>query len=289
MIWIEKYRPQTFDETIGTPSGLKELVGQQMPHLLFAGPAGTGKTTIAKIIVKQLDANCLILNASDERGIDVIRNKVKTFASSLSTNQKIKIVFLDEGDMLTPEAQTALRNMMESYAHSTRFIITCNYLNKIIDPIRSRCAIFRFGVMEKPAVLNYLKTILDKENIKYDEGDVKKIVDKFYPDVRSCVNTIQRFSTDGVLRVADLNKYNRLAEDVASAVLQKDFTTARKLIIQNSPDYSSLFTKLFDLLVDKVDAQMLSIITAKYLYWNSLSADPQINFSAYLAELVRKM
>ena len=200
-IWTEKYRPSVFSEIVGQDDIIKRVSALtnslNIPHLLFAGPAGIGKSTLALVIVKQLFGdkwkdNYLELNASDERGINVVREKVKSFARTKSIgNVTFKVIFLDEADALTPEAQQALRRTMENYSSTCRFILSCNYSSKIIDPIQSRCALFRFKLLEKRHVEIYLKRIAEKENLALSPAAIEIIYEGSEGDCRRATNILQ--------------------------------------------------------------------------------------------------
>ncbi|RLG15926.1 replication factor C small subunit [Candidatus Pacearchaeota archaeon] len=200
-IWTEKYRPSIFSEVVGQDNIVKRVESLtnslNIPHLLFAGPAGTGKSTLALIIVKELfkdnwRENYLELNASDERGINVIREKVKNFARTKSLgNVSFKVIFLDEADALTPEAQQALRRTMENYSNTCRFILSCNYSSKIIDPIQSRCAIFRFKLLEKKDVERVIQRIAEKEELMINPEAIEIIYEGSEGDCRRCINILQ--------------------------------------------------------------------------------------------------
>jgi len=200
-IWTEKYRPSTFSELVGQDNSVKRVEAltnsMNIPHLLFAGPAGTGKSTLALIVVKELyknnwKENYLELNASDERGINVVREKVKNFARTKSLgNIPFKIIFLDEADALTPEAQQALRRTMENYSTTCRFILSCNYSSKIIDPIQSRCAIFKFKLLEKKDIEKVIMKIIEKENMTIKPEAIEILYEGCEGDCRRCINILQ--------------------------------------------------------------------------------------------------
>jgi replication factor C small subunit len=191
-MFVEKYRPRTFDDVIGLHESIKVATGSgEIPHFLFSGSPGTGKTTIAHIIINMLGCEVLMLNASDENGINIMRGKVKNFASTKSTDGKIKIIFLDEADALTPEAQFALRNLMEKYYQNCRFILTCNFVNKILEALQSRCQHFKF---EKPAlndIVKRLKFIVKEEHVKIVDEEIRTLAELYFPDIRKSIHKLE--------------------------------------------------------------------------------------------------
>ena len=194
-LWVEKYRPTNLDSYIGNEH-LKSKVeiyleSGDLPHLLLYGKAGTGKTTLAKLLVKNIECDCLYINASDENNVDTVRTKVKQFASTIGFKD-LKIIILDECDYITPNAQAALRNLMETFSKHCRFILTCNYVERIIDPIQSRCQSFQIIPPDRKEVAFHLSNILKKENVQFKNEDIVTIVNSGYPDIRRTINSAQR-------------------------------------------------------------------------------------------------
>ncbi|MBU0762365.1 MAG: replication factor C small subunit [Candidatus Altiarchaeota archaeon] len=241
--WTEKYRPKTLDEIVGQKPIVERLkayvASKSIPHLLFSGPAGVGKTTAAICITKAffggIREDFLELNASDERGIDVVRSKIKDFARTRSMSGDFKIIFLDESDSLTSDAQNALRRTMEQYTTSCRFILSCNYSSKIIEPIQSRCAVFRFTRLSKADVIEYLERILKSEKVKYDKGGLEAIMYVSEGDMRRAVNLLQSAATYGIVNEEGVYKITSRAkpEDIRlllELALSGKFMDARNLL-----------------------------------------------------------
>jgi len=249
----ERYRPNTLENFVGNAT-LKSSIDRQLKnndiqnYLFYAG-AGTGKTTLAKIIVNNLDCESLYINASDERGIETIRDKVSGFAS-MASFKPLKVVILDEADYLTINAQASLRNVIETFSRSTRFILTCNYIERIIDPIQSRCQTFKVEPPTKKEVAVHIAGICDKEKISYDLIDIAKIVNKTYPDIRKMINTIQSSSIDGVLILDDdLIISSSYIYDVLTELAKPkpQFKVIRQIIADsNINDYEELFKSLYE-------------------------------------------
>tara|TARA_Y100000310_G_scaffold25322_1_gene24237 strand:- start:476 stop:1414 length:939 start_codon:yes stop_codon:yes gene_type:complete len=297
-LWVEKYRPTTLDTYIGNES-LKEKVSfylesGDLPHLLLYGKAGTGKTTLSKILVKNIECDYLYINASDENNVDTVRTKVKNFASTIGFKD-YKIIILDECDYITPNAQAALRNLMETFSKHCRFILTCNFVERIIDPIQSRCQAFHIEPLSRPEVAKHLITnILDTENIKYELDDVKVILDSNYPDIRRVINTAQRQSVGGELKV---DKESIIQRDYKLKILNSLKTQDKKNAFNNirqtlATEKIRDFADLFRVLYEEVDywgeghiAECILII-AKYELSDAQVVDKEINVMAMIIELL---
>ncbi len=297
-IWVERYRPDTLENYIGNET-LKAkftqyIADQDIPHLLFYGTAGTGKTTAAKILMKNIDCDALMINASDERGIDVIRDKIKNFAST-SGFAPLKIVFLDEADYLTPDAQAALRNMMEVFSQKTRFILTCNYVERIIPAIVSRCQTSAVTPPSKKEVAVHLTNILSKENVTYEKQAIATLVNAYYPDIRRIVGTAQQQTRDGKLTV---NVNEVIAGDSKLKImdtLTSNQTNANKVLeIRQIVADAGIrdFTELYRLLYDKVQDYSPSKIPqtiihiAEGQYRDAFVVDKEINFMATMYNIL---
>jgi replication factor C small subunit len=251
-LWIERFRSQTLEQYIGNDAVKTRIADcitkNDIPHIIFAGSAGVGKTTLAKLIVKNIKCDYLYINASDENGIDTIRDKVKGFASTASF-QPIKIVILDEADFLTQPAQAALRNLIEEYSAYTRFILTCNYVERLIEPIQSRCELHILKPPTKGAVAKHICiNILDVEGITYEMKDIAQVVNTFYPDVRSIIKTLQQFSQSGklVVGVIDTDWCKPLVEILKKR--DKDAWQLMRQIVMDAQvdDYQPLIEYLYE-------------------------------------------
>jgi replication factor C small subunit len=249
MLWVEKYRPKQFADVMGLAEEIPRSL-ENLPHFLFIGGAGTGKTTTAKIIIATKGAETLTLNASDERGIQTIRDKVKSFAMTKSHNGQVKIVFLDECDALTMDAQTSLRNMMETYHANCRFIATANYENKIIDPLKSRFTVVRFAAKPEE-IIDYLMRIAEKENVGISKPVAEELIKRNNGDIRKCINQMQRLHELGrEVTANDLNKESLLPETVHSLLKNGDFVSARQLLLDSNIEYDAFLDEYHKYIVD---------------------------------------
>jgi replication factor C small subunit len=250
---VEKYRPNVLENYVGNKN-IKSIISKYLEqndiqNFVFYGPAGTGKTTLAKLIVNNLDCDYIYINASDERGIETIRDKVNGFAS-VASFKPLKVVILDEADFLTIQAQASLRNIIETFSRTTRFILTCNYVERIIDPLQSRCQVLKVVPPTKKIAALHLLKILDQENIKHTDEDIINIVNQFYPDLRKCINTIQANTVDSQLKLDKSVLFSSNYVDKVINELSKDkpsFKQIRQIIADaNTDDYEELFRELFD-------------------------------------------
>ena len=292
-LWVEKYRPQTLDTYIGN-NVIKHKITDYLKqgsiqNLLFYGVAGTGKTTLAKLIAKNLNCDLLYINASDERGIDTIREKIIPFASSMSFND-VKIVILDEADYITPQAQATLRNTMESFSDTTRFILTCNYLERIISPLQSRCQTFEITPPSKDEVYKKLEFILDEEGM-LDYIIPIEIINTYYPDIRKVINTLQGSIVDGQVKIDDNSLKNTdLNGLVGEALKQGAKLNEIRQILANSG--SREFDSLFKYLYDNVDNLFPGkegeaiLIIAQYQYEYTFVLEKEICIAAMLNKLI---
>ena len=295
---VEKYRPTNIGNYVGNEnikSTISQYLGQNdIQNLLFYGPAGTGKTTLAKLIVKNLDCDYLYINASDERGIDTIRDKVSGFASTMSF-KPIKVIILDEADFLTIQAQASLRNVIETFSRSTRFIMTCNFIERIIDPLQSRCQTLKIIPPNKLDVINHLVKITQKENIECSVSDLETITNNSYPDVRKMLNTIQVSTVNNQLNLDTTSIVSSNYNKEILKVLQgkesayNKYKTIRQIIADaNVQDFESLYRFLFDESSTYApnNEGMVAIHINEYSYQSNFRIDKEINAMALLSKLI---
>ena len=292
-LWVEKYRPTTLEEYVGNET-IKNKIADYLKqgsiqNLLFHGVAGTGKTTLAKLIAKNLNCDLLYINASDERGIDTIREKIIPFASSMSFND-VKIVILDEADYITPQAQATLRNTIESCSKTTRFILTCNYLERIISPLQSRCQTFEIIPPSKKEVQSHIMGVMKKEGI-YSMRNHSMVIDTHYPDIRKIINTLQGSIVNGELEIDDTSlKNTQLGGLIVDALIRKAKLSEIRQIIADSGsrEFDDLFKYIYDksstLFGDKEGEAIL--IIAKYQYEYTFVLEKEICIAAMLKQLL---
>ena len=294
-LWVEKYRPKDLSTYVGNEH-LKEKVkvyleSEDVPHLLLYGRAGTGKTTLAKIITSNIDCDYMYINASDENKVDDVRNKIKTFASSVGF-KSLKVIILDECDYLTPNAQAALRNLMETFSRHCRFILTCNYVERIIDPIQSRCQSYKVVPPSKKEVAQQLVYILNQENCTYELDDIALIVTAGYPDIRRVINSAQRQIVDNKLKIDTSsiiqNDYKvKLIELLANRSKLNDI---RQLIADNSiTDYSELYRLLYDEVETYSNGKVAECIMniGEAQFQDVHVVDKEINFMSLIIRIMR--
>jgi len=298
-LWAEKYRPDVLNGYI-CDGNLRSIITdfinrKDIPHLLLHGNAGTGKTTLAKIIVKNIPCDCVYINASDTNGIEMVRTKIKGFAGSAGF-QPLKVVILDEADFFTTEAQAALRNLMETYSQTTRFILTCNYVEKIIKPLISRCQVFNIEPPTQKDVAIHIKNILDKEHIGFELTDLKTVLEDFYPDVRKIINFIQQNSTSGKLKIvrtqnASFDLKNKIIELIkGSKTNSKAFNDIRQLVNDaGTKVFEELYSELYDRVNEYASNKETSVIIdiAEHIYQSSMVVDKEITFMACVAKIIK--
>ena len=303
-IWVEKYRPQTIEECI-LPENIKKtfkdfLNKGEIPNMLLAGPPGIGKTTVAKALCKQLGADYYVVNGSDEgRFLDTVRNNAKNFAStvSLTSQSRHKVIIIDEADNTTPDVQLLLRASIEEFSGNCRFIFTCNYKNKIIEPLHSRCAVIDFSIKGKQkqeiatCFFKRLNSILDQEKIESDKKVIAELINKHFPDWRRVLNECQRYSVSGKIDSGILAAFSDVAvNDLIKNLKTKNFPEVRKWVNSNMDnDTSVLFRRIYDSLYESLVPNTIPaavLVIAKYQYQMAFVADQEINMLACLTEIM---
>lgn len=301
-LWVEKYRPKKVSETI-LPKKLKDVFEnivkeQNLPNMLLTGTAGLGKTTVARAICNELQYDHIVINGSEEGNIDTLRGKIKRFASSVSLNGDIKVVILDEADYLNPQStQPALRGFIEEFSKNCRFILTCNFKNRIIEPLHSRCGVYEFNTTKKEMqslcsdFLKRLVYILNEEGIEFKKEVLVEMIMKHAPDWRRIINECQRFSIGGQLNTdVLLGEFNNNYDALFDSLKKKDFKKMRTWVTNNvDVDASSIFRSIYDRMFDKVDPSsipQLVLILADYQYKNAFVADHELNVVACMTEIM---
>ena len=302
-LWVEKYRPKTIEETI-LPCDLKETFQQfvdqkKIPNLILAGTAGVGKTTVARAMLEQLGCDYIVINGSMNGNIDTLRNEILNFASSVSLSGGRKFVILDEADYLNANStQPALRNFMEEFSRNCGFILTCNFKNRIIEPLHSRCSVIDFKISKKAMAklasqfFKRVTTILQSEGIEFDSKVVAEVINKHFPDWRRVLNELQRYSATGKIDTGILvNLQETSIKELIGFMKDKNFTEIRKWTKNNlDVDVNQLFNQFYEVsseVMDTLNSAQLVLHLAKYQYQNAFAANPEINFLAFLVEVMR--
>ena len=299
-LWVEKYRPKTIEDCV-LPADIKQTffdIKGEIPNMILTGTAGTGKTTIAKALCEMHGCDYILINGSEESGIDVLRTKIKNFASTVSLQGGNKVVILDEADYLNPQStQPALRGFIEEFHKNCRFIFTCNYKNRLIAPLHSRCTVIDFKIppKERPRLASVfmarLMMILDNEGIKYNSDVLQEMVMKYFPDFRRTINELQRYGVSGSIDVGILSNIGEESlQELLGHIKTKRFTDMRKWVATNiDNDPVKLFRKIYDALYDVLEPQSIPqavIIIADYSYKNAFVVDQEVNIVACLTELM---
>ena len=290
----EKYRPLSLDKFVGNENlkkTIQKFIDQNdIVNMLLYGGAGTGKSTLAKLIVHNLDCDSLLINASDERGIETIRDKVQRFAS-VASFKPLKVVILDEADFLTIQAQASLRNIIETFSRTTRFIMTCNYVERIIDPLQSRCQVLKIVPPSKKDVAKHLAGILDQESIEFEINDLVPLVNQYYPDLRKCINTIQLSTQDNILKLDQsiLVSSNYIDKVITALSNKSKFNDIRQIIADaNVDDFDELFRALYDKSSEYLPNMegTATILINEHQYKANFRIDKEINIMSLIQNLI---
>ena len=299
-LWVEAYRPKTVDDCI-LPKDIKEyfkklVAGGEVQNMLLCGTAGTGKTTVARALCEELNSDYIVINGSEESGIDVLRTKIRSFASTISFTGNTKVVILDEADYLNPNStQPALRGFIEEFANNCRFIFTCNYKNRIIQPLHSRCAVIEFKIPKQERVEMAMEfhrrahKILKQEKIDFNPKVLAKVIEKYFPDFRRALNELQRYSQSGSIDEGILvNLVDANMTELVDAVREKDWKKMRAWVVHNlDHDPATLFRKIYDTFVPLTDQVPQLVLTlADYQYKSAFVTDQEINLVACLTEIM---
>ena len=291
---VERYRPTTLENYVGNEhikkSISKYLEQNDIQNLIFYGPAGTGKTTLAKLCIQNLDCDHLYINASDERGIETIRDKVQSFAS-VASFKPLKVVILDEADFLTIQAQASLRNIIETLSRTTRFIMTCNFVERIIDPLQSRCQVLKIVPPTKKDVAKHLANILDKESISFEINDLVPLVNQYYPDLRKCINTIQLSTQDNILKLDQsvLVSSNYIDKIITALSNKAKFNDIRQIIADaNVDDFDELFKTLYEKSSKYLPGKegTAAILINEHQYKANFRIDKEINIMSLIQQIL---
>jgi DNA polymerase III delta prime subunit len=302
-LWTERFRPKTIEETI-LPCDLKatfqQFVDQKnIPNLILSGSAGVGKTTVARAMLEQLGCDYIVINGSMNGNIDTLRNEILNFASSVSLSGGRKYVILDEADYLNANStQPALRNFMEEFSRNCGFILTCNFKNRIIEPLHSRCSVIDFKISKKAIAklatqfFKRVTTILESERVEFDQKVVAEVINKYFPDWRRVLNELQRYSATGRIDSGILaNMTETSIKDLIRLMKEKNLTEIRKWVKNNmDTDVNYLYNQFYDVsaeVMDTLNCAQLVLHLAKYQYQNAFAANPEINFLAFLVEVMK--
>lgn len=301
-LWVEKYRPKSVSDCI-LPDRIKKVFQSyvdttNIPNLMLTGSAGVGKTTVAKAMCEEIGLNYLFINSSEERGIDMLRTKIRGYASTISLTGGRKVIILDEADYLTPDAQAALRGAVEEYSDNCSFIFTCNFKSRLLDALHSRCSVIDFSLKadEKPRMaaqlFQRLSNILTNEKVEYDKQVLIKIVEKFFPDYRRTLNELQRYSSGGSIDAGTLAQISdvRKIADLVGYLKESNFAEMRKWVVTNSDiEPSRIYRKVYDSLYEYFKPASIPqavVILARYQYQSAFVADQEINLVACLTEIM---